>query len=83
MSRDTLLRRQKQKDDAVKEAMQKYKDPSSIKYDLFYETGVNAGYMEYQPNNDTVYIKTNGEATSIEGKILKSLRDVLNKLLDE
>jgi N-acetylneuraminic acid mutarotase len=83
MSRDTLLRQQKEKDDAIKEAMQKYKDPSSIKYDLCDEAGINAGYMEYQPNNDTVYIRTNGEVTSIEGKVLKSLRDVLNKLLDE
>jgi len=82
MGRDELLRQQKEKDEAIKAAMQKYKDPSSIKYDLTDEDGAKAGYVEYMPKSDTAYINA-GEAASVKGSVLKSLRDALNKLLDE
>jgi hypothetical protein len=82
MGRDTLLKQKKEKEEALKEISQKYKDPASIKYDLFDEDGAKAGYVEYMPQSDTLYINA-GSAVSIEGCVLKSLRDVLNKLLDE
>jgi hypothetical protein len=83
MNRDELLRQQRLKDEAIKEAMRKYKDLSGIKYDLCDDKGVNAGYIEYNPKNDSVIIKAFGEMAHIEGKVLKSLRDALNKLLDD
>jgi hypothetical protein len=81
MGRDTLLRQKKEKEEALKEISQKYKDPASIKYDLFDESGAKAGYVEYTPESDVLFIST-GNAR-VEGRVLKSLRDVLNKLLDE
>jgi hypothetical protein len=84
LSRDSLLQEQKEKDEAIKEAMQKYKDVASIKYNLFNENGSEAGFLEYSPKTDSVMIGIPGEQkTIIAGKVLKSLRNVLNKLLDE
>jgi N-acetylneuraminic acid mutarotase len=83
MNRDELLRQQRLKDEAIKAAMQKYKDPSGIKYDLCDDEGANAGYIEYNPKNDSACINACGEMAIIEGKVLKSLRDALNKLLDD
>ena len=83
MSRNALLQQKKEKEDALKEISQKFKDPSGIKYDIFYESGDKAGYLEYQPKDDKVFLSAGSTGTSIDGSILKSLRDVLNKLIDE
>jgi hypothetical protein len=82
MGRDTLLKQKKEKDEVLKEISQKYKDPASIKYDLFKDDGTKAGYVEYMPQSDTLYIHA-GRQSNIDGNVLRSLRDVLNKLLDE
>jgi len=82
MGRDQLLRQKREYDEAVKEVMQKYKDPASIKYDLQDESGLPAGFVEYMPKSDTVYIHTSG-THDIPGSIIKSLRDILNKILDD
>jgi len=83
MGRDQLLRQKKEYDEAVKEVMQKYKDPPSVKYDLYKESGSSAGFVEYFPKSDTVSIVAGGSHAVIDGDILKSLRDVLNKILDD
>ena len=83
MGRDELLKQKKEYDEAIKEVMQKHKDPASIKYDVQYETGSPAGYVEYTPKNDTISISADGAHATFSGKMLKSLRDALNKILDE
>jgi hypothetical protein len=83
MSRDTLLQQQKDKDEAFKELSQKYKDPPTLKYEIVSDTGAIAGSIEYNPKGDHVYIKIGGTAANIEGNVLKSLRDTLNKLLED
>ena len=83
MGRDELLRQKREYDEAVKEAMQKYKDPASVKYDLQHESGSPAGYAEYSPKSDAVSIFADGTRADFAGGILKSLRDVLNKILDD
>ena len=82
MGRNDLLRQRKERDEAQKELDQKYKNPSSVKYDLCDEYGNNHGNAEYFPQTDQLQIFTKSRV-SIEGALLKSLRDVLNKLLDE
>ena len=82
MSRDQLLQQRKEKEAALKEISEKYKDPAGIKYDLFDESGNLSGHVEYSPVGDMVTIRTGSSAT-IDGKYLKSVRDVLNKILDE
>jgi hypothetical protein len=86
MGRDELLRQKREKEEARKafsdELNKKYKDPASIKYDLFDEAGVKVGYVEYFPDSDNLYIDT-GFGMSVKGCALKSLRDILNKILDE
>ena len=82
MGRDSLLKLMNEKEAALKEFTAKYKDPPSIKYDLLNEKGENAGYVEYRPKDDKVIIATAGSA-EISGTVLKSLRDAINKLLDE
>jgi hypothetical protein len=82
MSREELLKQKKEKDEALKEITEKYKDPLSIKYELFNDAGGKAGYAEYMPQGDYLSIRA-GSTTNIDGNILRSLRDVLNKLLDE
>ena len=82
MGRDSLLKIINEKEAALKEFAEKYKDPPSIKYDLFYENGENAGFMEYRPKDDKVIIATAG-SVEISGTVLKSLRDAINKLLDQ
>ena len=83
VGRDQLLRQKREYDEAVKEVMQKYKDPASVKYDLQDESGSPAGFIEYMPKSDTVAIISGGTHASFDGGILKSLRDVLNKILDD
>lgn len=82
MSRDSLLKQKKEKDDALKELSQKYKDPSGIKYDLYNDDGEKNGFVEYSPQSDNLFINA-GSPSYIQGNVLKSLRDILNKLLDE
>jgi hypothetical protein len=82
MGIDALLKQRKEKEEALKEMSLKYKDPASIKYELLDELGSIAGYLEYLPKSDMVTIKA-GSVTEISGSALKSLRDVINKLLDE
>jgi len=82
MSRNALLRQQREKDEAIKEAMQKYKDPSGLKYDLYDEKGQRIGYLEYNPKNDTATIAEK-QMMLINGGTLKSLRDAIDKLLDD
>ena len=81
MGRDELLRQKKARDEAQKELERKYKNPASIKYDLYNESGNKCGSVEYAPQSDKL-ILYNGSITTIEGTVLKSLRDVLNKILD-
>jgi len=76
------LQQKKEKEEALKELSQKYKDPSSIKYDLYNDNGDKVGFAEYTPQNDNLFISS-GAPSSIQGNVLKSLRDILNKLLDE
>ena len=82
MGRDTLLQQRKEKEAALKEIAEKYKDPASIKYDLYDDAGENAGYVEYSPNTDELTVSAN-RTVKIDGNVLKSLRDILNKLLEE
>jgi len=82
MGRDELLRQRKEKEEALKEIAQKFKDPLSVKYELFDDEGRLAGYLEYQPKDDKIGVNAGGWM-SIDGKVIKSLRDALNKLLDE
>ncbi|MDR0474381.1 MAG: hypothetical protein LBH43_12005 [Treponema sp.] len=82
MGRDELLRRKKEMDEALKEISQKYKAPAGIKYNFCNEAGGRCGSVEYDPENDTVKIFYTGSVT-IDGGMLKPLRDALNKLLDE
>ena len=83
MGRDQLLRQKREYDEAVKEVMRKYKDPAGVKYDLHHESGSPAGFIEYMPKSDTVFIHAGGTHAEFAGGILKSLRDVLNKILDD
>ena len=82
MSRDILLKQKKEKEEALKEISQKYKDLASIKYDLYNEDGTKAGFFEYAPSDDTVYLSI-GHQVRFDARILKSLREVIGKLLDE
>ena len=83
MGRDQLLRQKREYDEAVKEVMRKHKDPASVKYDLQDESGSPAGYVEYSPKSDTVFIHAGGTRADFAGGVLKSLRDVLNKILGD
>jgi len=56
MGRDELLRQKKEREEALKEIDQKFKDPLSVKYELFDEKGNKAGHLEYHPKGDTVGI---------------------------
>ena len=82
MGRDELLRQRKERDEAQKELDRKYKNPASIKYDLYDESGNKCGDTEYFPQTDQLQIFIKGRV-SIEGTVLKSLRDILNKILDD
>ena len=82
MGRDELLKQKRERDAALNELNQKYKDPAGIKYDLLDETGNVAGSLEYMPKSDSVILHAPKRA-EIDGNMLKSLRDALNKLLDE
>ena len=80
MGRDELLKQKREREEAQKELDQKYKNPASIKYDLFDEAGNKTGFVEYTPQNDIIFISP--ESAGINGKYIRSLRDILNKLLD-
>ena len=79
MGRDELLRQKKEREEALKELNQKYKDPASIKYEMRSESGT-VYHAEYLPGNDTLILSCGSE---IKGELLKPLRDILNKLLDD
>jgi len=82
MGREELLRQKKEKEAAIKKISEEYKaPPSSVKYDLFDDTGVKAGYMEYFTMTDDLVINCHG-LSIIKGNVLKSIRDNLNILLD-
>lgn len=75
MGRDALLREKKEKE-AV------FRDLAGIKYELFDDDGKKAGYVEYSPQSDTLLID-HGAPLYVNGSVLRSLRDILNKQLDE
>ena len=83
MGRNDLLKQKREYEEALKKAMQNYKDPASIKYDLHNEKNVKIGYVEYFPKNDSVEISGPSGAMMLEGDALKSLKDVIDKLLDD
>jgi hypothetical protein len=79
MGREILLKQKNELDEAMKEVLQKYKEPCSLKCELKDESGAVAGYVEYMPSNDTFTIIASGGVYA--GGIMKSLRDALNRLL--
>jgi ATP-dependent protease HslVU (ClpYQ) peptidase subunit len=81
MGREILLKQKKELDDAMKEVLQKYKEPCSLKCELKDESGAVAGYVEYMPSNDTFTIIASGSGGAYAGGIMKSLKEALEKLL--
>ena len=81
MGRDELLKQKRDREEALKEVDLKHKNPTSIKYDIFNDKGENIGNAEYLPQPDELIINA-GRTTRIDGNILRSLRDVIDKLLD-
>jgi len=85
MSRKEQLQRKAEKAEAIEEVAGRYKDPEKEKYILCSDSGNSTGIVEYNPETDSIAIDTLdacGKLT-IRGCYLKSLRDILNKLLDE
>jgi len=83
MSRNELLRQKTKRENAFKEFERTHKSPAIIKYGLKNEAGIECGYVEYNPQSDTVQILTPLCNAVVEGAMIKSLRDAINKLLDE
>ncbi|MDR2718830.1 MAG: hypothetical protein LBB89_12325 [Treponema sp.] len=83
MGRDILLKQKREHDEAMKEAAQNHKDPPDIEYTLERESNLPAGCVKYMPKDDTLSIHTDGKLAILKGDILKSLRDILNKILDD
>ena len=82
MGREELLQQKAEREKAMKEISQRCKLPDSIKYDLFNDEGLKAGYVEYFLANDSLVINHQGLLT-VKGTVLKSLHEVLGKLLKE
>jgi len=84
MGRDALLTQKREYDEAFKELKQKYKAPAAIKYELQNESGSSFGSVEYRPHDDTIAIVVPGSPHAVfSGTVIRSLRDALNKILDE
>ena len=85
MTRNELLQQKKEKEEAIIRAVEEHKYLNSIKYDLFNEDKTRAGFVEYFTESDIFCVDLKYENTVkviIKGTTLKSLRDILNKLLD-
>jgi len=85
MSRKEQLQRKTEKAEAIEEVSGRYKDPEKEKYVLCSDSGNSTGIVEYNPETDSITIDTLdtcGKLT-VNGCYLKSLRDILNTLLDE
>ena len=82
MGRNELLKQKQEKEEAIKALNQSLKTPDSIKYNLVTDAGLKAGYVEYFPLSDSIVV-SHRELSTIKGDVLRSLRDILNQLLDD
>ena len=80
MSRTELLKQYNEKEATLKELNQKYNYPETLKYDLRSESGELRGSVEYIPKDDFLKISC---GYAIKGDSIKSLRDILNKLIND
>ena len=78
MGRDEYLRQREEREEALRKLNQKYMYPSSITYDIPTKSGL-IYHLEYRPAYGTLKLC----GAEIPGCLLKPLRDVLNKILDE
>lgn len=78
MNREELLKQIKEN----KSHDELYKEPVSIQTDIVNNDGIKTGIVIYNPKSDTVEVLLTSVFT-IEGSILKAVRDAFNRILGE